>query len=284
MSYQITFGLFVWGNNKGNKKKEGQKEVQQSNRKQRKSTANKSQTQSLTAARKCTISIAIFISISMPSENTHPLYFPPTPRGVFSCCCRWQFSFGSAALGFFSFCLFFGRVRARKLGKYCFACFSPDFFFFFYFFYLFSFFFKHQISGFQFQCRFKVAACYLVGGKWAGYVTRRATMKTGQRQEAEKITEIPPLWPHRKLWLFKDPNSFDLQRKTPDFSYSRYWNKSQSKLNINKYIIKTSKNHSPRLLDNPSSAWGSAREMKICTQQIGCFRDCTLYLDIIKIF
>jgi len=132
------------------------------------------------------------------------------------------------------------RARA-KIRKILFCLLFPRFLFLF-FFYLFSFFFKHQISGFQFQCRFKVAACYLVGGKWAGYVTRRATMKTGQRQEAEKITEIPPLWPHRKLWLFKDPNSFDLQRKIPGFSYSRYWNKSQSKLNINKYIIKKRKN------------------------------------------
>jgi len=36
----------------------------------------------------------------------------------------------------------------------------------------------------------------------------------------------------------------------------------------------------PRLIDTRYSNEGSAREMEICMQEIGCFRDCALYLFI----
>lgn len=181
--------------NKRNKMR-GQKEIyNKAIGSARKSTANKSQTQSVAAAaaaaaRKCPISISTFHF--QCCSHCHCHFCNPrtadSPRGVFSCCCccclclccRWQFSLAlplgdfSPFSRFFFFCLFFGRVRA-KIRKILFCLLFPGVFFFLYFFFIFlgscsplfwfrSFFPQHQISGFQFQCRIKVAACYLVGG------------------------------------------------------------------------------------------------------------------------
>jgi len=50
-------------------------------------------------------------------------------------------------------------------------------------------------------------------------------------------------------------------------------------IQIHTILIKNKKegySRQPRLSDTRYSAKGSAREMEICMQQIGCFRDCTL--------
>lgn len=153
---------------------------------------------------------------SFPFEQT--AHHPPVPPTHFSAPLRGAFSPVAAADSFLlpwrsgnfsSFCLFLGRVRA-KIRKILFCLLCTDFILFFPpFYYLFRIFFliQHQISGFQFQCRIKVAACYSVG--WRGGVA--ADVGGVSRREQRANCNVASLAKRKNLWLLQIRNSRDLR-------------------------------------------------------------------------